>query len=117
MGGIHYGDYQDIKKSPYNLEFYEGSWELEYMKELENDVRVTKWTKNHGIRIPYFTPDNKFKTYNPDFLVEYEDGRIELVEMKAEHQLDTQITRKKMEYAKKWCQARKIKYRIISKYQ
>jgi len=75
--------------------------------------------KKYGIRIKYFTPDNKFKTYNPDFLVEYTDGRIELVKikMKAEHQLSTPITRKKMGYAKKWCQERKITYRIISKYQ
>jgi TnsA endonuclease N terminal len=117
MARINHGAYENILKSPYNLEYYDSSWELEYMKELENDQIVSKWTKNHGIRIKYFDLDNKFKTYNPDFLVEYADGTIELVEMKGQHLLNNPNTRRKMDYAKKWCNARKIKYRIYSKYQ
>jgi len=115
--GIDTGSLEDIKKSPYSLEYYDSSWELEFMKELENDDLVDKWTKNHGIRIPYFTEENKFRTYNPDFLVEYTNGEIELVEMKGGHLLNNPTTRQKMDYAKKWCNARKIKYRIYSKYQ
>ena len=115
--GIISGEFENPIKSPYNLEYYDSSWELEYMKELEQDGNVAKWTKNHGIRIPFFTPENKFKTYNPDFLVEYSNGKIELVEMKGEHLLNNPVTRRKMEYAKKWCNARKILYRIYSKYQ
>lgn len=108
---------EDPKKSPYSLEYYDSSWELEYMKELENDKTTAKWTKNHGIRIPYFTEDNKFKTYNPDFLVEKTDGTIEIVEMKGRHLLKSPNTKRKAEYAKKWCEARGIQYRLISKYQ
>ncbi|MGI0014006.1 MAG: TnsA endonuclease N-terminal domain-containing protein, partial [Nitrososphaera sp.] len=52
-----------------------------------------------------------------DFVVEYLDGKIELVEMKGEHLLNNPVTRRKMEFAKKWCDARGIKYRIYSKYQ
>jgi len=109
--------YKDPKKSPYTLEYYDSSWEEEYMKELEEDKSVSKWTKNHGLRIKYFTPDNKFKTYIPDFLVEKIDGTIELVEMKGTHLLKNPNTQKKIEFAKKWCAARGITYRIISKYQ
>jgi len=108
---------ENPKKSPYSLEYSDSSWELEYMKELENDDSIAKWTKNHGVRIPYFTEDNNFRTYNPDFLVEKTDGSIELVEMKGEHLLKNPNTKRKMEYAKKWCDARGIKYRLISKYQ
>ena len=64
-----------------------------------------------------FEEDNKFRTYNPDFLVEKTDGTIELVEMKGEHLLKSPNTKRKMEFAKKWCDARDIKYRLISKYQ
>ncbi len=109
--------YEDPKKSPYTLEYYDSSWEEEYMKELENDDSVSKWTKNHGLRIKYFTTDNKFKTYVPDFLVEKTDGQIELVEMKGTHLLKNPNTLKKIEFAKKWCTTRGITYRIISKYQ
>ena len=108
---------ENPKKSPYSLEYYDSSWELEYMKELENDDSIAKWTKNHGIRISYFSEDSKFRTYNPDFLVENTDGSIELVEMKGQHLLKNPNTAQKMEFAKKWCDARGIKYRIISKYQ
>jgi len=114
---IKMGALEDLKKSSYSLEYYDSSWEFEYMKELENDDTVAKWTKNHGIRISYFTEDNKFRTYNPDFLVEKTDGTIELVEMKGQHLLKNPNTKRKMEFAKKWCDARDIKYRLISKYQ
>ena len=99
------------------MEFYDSSWELEYMKELEDDDSVNKWTKNHGIRISYFTDENKFRTYNPDFLVEKTDGTIELVEMKGEHLLKNPNTIKKREFAKKWCEARGMTYRTLTKYQ
>ena len=85
------------------------------MKELEGDDSVRKWTKNHGIRIPY--EDNKHKYYNPDFLVERTDGMIELVEMKSKHLLKTTGTQRKADYARKWCDARGIEYRLISRYQ
>jgi hypothetical protein len=111
------GAFENPTKSAYSLEYYDSSWELEYMKELESDDSVSKWTKNHSIRISYFTDENKFRTYNPDFLVEKTDRTVELVEMKGEHLLKNPDTKKKMEFAKKWCEARGMKYRIVSKYQ
>ena len=87
------------------------------MKELESDEDVSKWTKNHGLRIPYFTVDNKHKTYEPDFLIEKTNGSIELVEMKGTHLLKNPDTKRKTEYAKNWCKARNVQYRLISKYQ
>lgn len=112
-----HGHYDDPQKSAYSIEFYDSTWEYEYMKELEADGTVSKWTKNHGIRIPYFDDANKHKYYNPDFLVERTDGTIDLVEMKSEHLLKTPNTKRKAEYARKWCDAREIRYRLVSKYQ
>lgn len=111
------GYLDDLKKSPYSMEWWDSHWEREYMKELEQDNHVAKWTKNHSLRIKYFDSNNNYKTYSPDFLVENIDGSIELVEMKGTHLLKNPDTQKKIEFAKKWCEARKIKYRIISKYQ
>jgi len=113
--------FENPEKSPYSIEYCHSSWEEQYMKELESDTDdgadTVKWTKNHGLRIKYFDSENKFKTYVPDFLVEKADGSIELVEMKGTHLLKNPDTKKKIEFAKKWCEARKIKYRIISKWQ
>lgn len=111
------GAFENPKKSAYSIEYYDSSWELEYMKELEGNDSVSKWTKNHGIRINYFDSENKFRTYNPDFLVENIDGTIDLVEMTGQHLLKHPDKIKKMEFAKKWCKARGMKYRIESKWQ
>lgn len=111
------GIFECPKKSAYSIEYYDSSWEFEYMQELESDPNISKWTKNHGLRIAYYTEDNKHKTYEPDFLVEKTNKTIELVEMKGTHLLKNPNTKRKSEYAKKWCADRGIKYRLISKYQ
>jgi hypothetical protein len=110
------GEFENSKKSAFSLEYYDSSWEREYMEELENDPNVVKWTKNHGIRIPYFDEDGKYRTYRPDFLVEREDGAVELHEMKGGHLLQNPITRRKIEAAKEWCRARKMNVKLVSKF-
>ncbi len=87
------------------------------MRELEKDNTVKKWTKNHGIRIPYEDEDRKYKYYKPDFLVEKIDGTTELVEMKSSHMLELPKTKRKAEYARRWCDVRSMKYRLVSRYQ
>ena len=109
--------FENPTKSAYSIEYYDSEWEYDYMKELERDDRVAKWTKNHGIRIPYLADDGKYKHYNPDFLVEMTDGTIELVEIKSPHLLKTPSTKAKADAARKWCDARKMRYRLISRYQ
>ena len=34
------GDFEETKKSPYNFEYYDSSWELDFMEELEKDELV-----------------------------------------------------------------------------
>ncbi len=111
------GEYENPKKSAYSIEYYDRSWELEHMKELDADSSVAKWTKNHGIRIPYRNMEGKFSTYAPDFLVQLEDGGVELHEIKGTHLLDSEITKRKATAARDWCKAREMNYRLISKYQ
>ena len=84
-----------------------------FIKELEGGERVSKWTKNHGIRIPYFNLDGRLAHYTPDFLVEYTDGKQEIVEIKGSHMIDNKITRVKADAAREWCKKRNINYRLI----
>jgi len=109
------GEFEKPKKSAFSLEYYDSSWELEYMKTLENDPDVAKWTKNHGIRIPYFDQDGKYRIYCPDFLVEKGDGTIELHEMKGGHLLQNPITKRKIDAAREWCKTRKMTIKLLSK--
>lgn len=110
-----HGEFENPTKSAFSLEYYDSSWELEYMRELEDDSEVVKWTKNHGIRIPYFDDEGKYRTYKPDFLVERKDGTIELLEMKGGHLIQNPITKRKIDAAREWCNARKMKMRLVSK--
>ena len=112
---IDRGELENPKKSAFSLEYYDSSWELEYMEELESNNDIVKWTKNHGIRIPYFDEDGKYRTYRPDFLVEKKDGTIEIHEMKGGHLLQNPITKRKLDAARDWCKARKMNLRVLSK--
>ena len=116
---VNNGHLDNPKKSPYSMEWWDSRWELDYMNELESNkddgANTDKWTKNHGLEIKYFNSDNKFKIYKPDFLVEKIDGSIELVEIKGTHLYKSPDTVRKREYAEKWCKARKMKYRLISR--
>lgn len=116
MPTSEHGELENPKKSAFSLEYYDSKWELEHMKTLEDDKNVLAWTKNHGIRIPYFDEDGKFRTYAPDFLVKKAEGAIELHEIKGTHLLRLPDTEKKMKAAEEWCKARKMVFRMISKY-
>lgn len=60
------------------------SWELAYMSALDNSRMVTKWmSEPRNLKITYLDPlTKKVKTYWPDFLIQYADGNIEIVEVK-----------------------------------
>ena len=107
--------FENPKKSAWSIEYCDSTWEYEYMEELENDPDISKWTKNHEIKIDYVDEDNHPKRYEPDFLVERVNGQIEIVEIKGKHLLHTPNTRSKKTFAEKWCKNRGIKYKLISK--
>ncbi len=117
MPTSEHGNLENPKKSAYSIEFYDSSWEKEYMVKLENNPEIKKWTKNHAITIPYFDDDGKFHTFKPDFLVERTDGTIEIHEIKGTHFLKNPITKKKFDAGDKYCKARKMNFKIISKHQ
>ena len=100
------------KKSAWSVEIYQSDPERKFMEELESDERVSKWTKNHGIRIPYFNLDGRLAHYTPDFLIEYTDGKQEIVEIKGGHLINNSIIRRKSQAAMEWCKKRGIKYTL-----
>lgn len=106
------GIYENPKKSAYSIEYYESEPEKQFMNFLENSDKVVKWTKNHGIRIPYFNLDGRLAHYTPDFLVEYRDEEQEIVEIKGGHLVNNTITRVKSQAAMEWCKKRGIKYTL-----
>jgi hypothetical protein len=109
------GDFENPKKSAYSVERYDSSWELEYMKKLEKDKTVAKWTKNHGIAIQYVTEAGNVRGYHPDFLLERVSGTKEVHEIKGGHYLQNPDTVRKHEAAKNWCKKRAMSFVVVTK--
>ncbi|MBN1828354.1 MAG: TnsA endonuclease N-terminal domain-containing protein [Deltaproteobacteria bacterium] len=109
------GDFENPAKSAYSVERYDSSWELQYMKRLERDKTVAKWTKSHGIAIQYVTEAGNVRGYHPDFLVEKMDGAVELHEVKGGQYLTNPDTLRKHEAARNWCRKRGMTFLVITK--
>lgn len=64
--------------------FARSKWELYYMQALDGSPMVRKWTSEpKNLNIAYLSPlDKKVHQYWPDFLVQYNDGSIEILEIK-----------------------------------
>ena len=70
---------------------YRSSWELDFMKFLDNNIRVIKWG-SETIPIPYVKPTTgRVHKYYPDFYVEYYNSKggivQDIVEVKPESQI------------------------------
>ena len=109
------GDFETPTKSAYSVERYDSSWELQYMKKLEKDKTVAKWTKNHGITIQYVTEAGNVRGYRPDFLIERIDGVKELHEVKGGQFLNNLDTMRKHEAARNWCRKRGMTFVVVTK--
>lgn len=109
------GDFEAPTKSAYSVERYDSSWELQYMKKMDKDRMVAKWTKNHGITIQYVTEAGNVRGYRPDFLIERIDGKKELHEIKGGQYLTNLDTLRKHEAARNWCGKRGMTFVVVTK--
>jgi hypothetical protein len=115
MPTSEHGDFESPVKSAYSVERYDSSWELQYMKKLERDRMVSKWTKNHGITIQYVTEAGNVRGYRPDFLIEKIDKTVELHEVKGGQYLNNPDTLRKHEAATNWCRKRSMAFIVLTK--
>lgn len=106
--------FEDPKKSPYNYERYDSKLEGKMMIRLEADPTVRKWTKKHGITIPWIDGQKRMRRYHPDFLVEYVDGRKALIEVKDPTRVDSNEVLRKRKAAEMWCKQRGMEYLIAT---
>lgn len=106
-------------------------WELAYMNALDTSHLVHKWiSEPKNLNISYLNPiDKQLHRYWPDFLVQYVDGSVELLEIKP--MKETVITSSQSTYDKlmvvknaaKWQAADKFaksiggKFRVVTEQQ
>lgn len=63
---------------------FRSSWEIAYARRLDTSPTVKAWlSEPKMLNIKYYNPINKrMREYWPDFMIEYVNGYIELVEIK-----------------------------------
>ena len=108
------GIYETPTKSPYNFERYDSDLERKMMIQLESAAEVTKWQKRHGISIPWIDTRGRKCNYRPDFLVEYDDGRKVLIEVKNPAMIDSPSVLRKRSAAEEWCRRRGMTYELAT---
>lgn len=92
------------------IEFYHSSYELQRMKELDDDDFVVSWTKKHGIAIPYLWNDVQ-RNYVPDFLIQFRDTTECLEEVKG-YVRDIEQHDLKCSVAIDYCRENNMAYRV-----
>ncbi len=108
------GTYDGPAKSPWNFEHYDSDLERRMMTRLERDPHVVKWMKRHGVTIPWIDGRKHQRRYVPDFLVEYEDSRKAVIEVKDPSRLESNDVQRKRKAAELWCQQRHMEYVIAT---
>lgn len=105
------------KKSPRGSagEWFDSSWELQYMEELECDPLVMRWTRHHGLRIPYRKWWGARGFYEPDFVVELAGGDREIREVKGGHLFADKNTAKKLSAGERYCRERGMLYKVVTR--
>ena len=109
-----HGELFGPKKSPYNFERYDSDLERRMMVRLEADATVKKWMKRHGLSIPWIDGQKHQRRYVPDFIVEYEDGRKVLIEVKDPSRMDSDDVKRKRKAAEIWCKQRGMEYELAT---
>ena len=112
MPKIETGNFENPTKSAWNFEVYDSGLERRMMERLETDHTVRKWTKRHGISIAWTDTKRRQHHYRPDFLVEYTDGAVALIEVKGANMVDSVSVQRKKDAARRWCERRRMTYSI-----
>lgn len=84
---------------------YRSGWELVYLQWLDAHAAV-KTFGYESVKIPYISNvrSKKLRNYLPDFLVEFTDGSLQLVEIKPKRRVPQATVQKKLKAAQSWCQ-------------
>ena len=109
------GILHDLTRGTRASEPYDSTWERDYMLLLDADATVKRWERCRSLRIPYTKADGKRGRYNPDFIIEHEDGQKELHEVKGGHLLADADTQRKFAAGEDFCRKRKMVFKVITR--
>jgi DNA-binding CsgD family transcriptional regulator len=96
-------------------EMAHSTYELLRMAQLDADESIADWSKKTPM-VQYTDASGKQRTYVPDFLIEYEDGRTVVEEVKPEFQLSTPTVKAKLDAAREQFKKQGIEFRIVTQH-
>jgi len=116
-------EYRGFKNRSFHVDHYcfDSGPEKTYLDKSLRDTRVDKvWFTGmfkHGqseFYIPYIDPDSHtLRSYYPDFLVKKSDGNFQIVEVKADNQIDAAVVVAKREAAEALTRASRMEYILL----
>jgi hypothetical protein len=85
------------------------------MIHLDKDGSVSDWSYE-SVSIDYVSNvrTGRKRKYYPDFIVEYLDGRKELVEIKPKKRLNQLTVKKKIDAATDWCSTNAYTFKVLT---
>lgn len=113
-GGFEWsrGKHTSDKLTGKQFAYYRSSWELRHMKNLDEDTSVVSYQyEPFVIRYDY---ENRKRRYIPDFLVKFDDGRVELQEIGVKMLKKNERNLAKITAAKKFCEDKSWIFKVIS---
>lgn len=114
-GGTYYTGTFHSKKSHGSFT-YRSSYELRHFINLENDPKVVSF-HSEIMEVPYKDSKNKNRVYIPDLVVVYEDGKIEIHEIKPKAMLQDVDVQKKAQACRAFATKtfeQKVRYKFIT---
>lgn len=103
-----------LNKITGKFEWYRSSLEARFMMLLNEKSSVVYWTTRHGIHIDYTDYKGKRRRYYPDFVVKFNDGRIDMIETKGWVR-DRRLFDEKCRAANQFCEDNNMNYLVIFK--
>jgi hypothetical protein len=95
--------------------FYRSSWEEAVMQWLDRCPNVVTW-EYETLRIPYFyEKEGCQRWYVPDFVIIWNSGLCQVVEVKPKEFVETDRVRLKREAAERWCAVNGASYVTATK--
>lgn len=92
---------------------FDSLWERSFFIKMSKDSSVRS-IRRKTERIKYYNITcQSYRTYEPDFLIEYMDGRKELIEIKPKSKINCDVISKKSS-AEVWCRNNEIIYRMLT---
>lgn len=110
---FHTGTHTSVK-SVKPMDFRSG-WELQFMQKLDVDPTVKAY-QYETVIIPYLKSprSRKANKYFPDFIVEYQDGRTVVYEIKSSSFLLRKVNLAKWEACEKYCTLKGWTFEVLT---